>query len=141
MLSRPRDAAAAAPSGGRGEGVETSDVDRRATSRGLTARRGSAALPSFGEAFGLVLVESLACGTPVVGAAAGAIPEVIDRPEIGRTFAPFTAEALAEALLGALELADDRATVAACRERAEDFSAERFVERHVELYAELGAGR
>ncbi len=34
---------------------------------------------SLQEAFGMVLVESLACGTPVVGAGDGAIPEIIDR--------------------------------------------------------------
>jgi glycosyltransferase involved in cell wall biosynthesis len=33
-------------------------------------------LATVGEAFGLVLPEAMACGVPVIGARAGAIPEV-----------------------------------------------------------------
>ena len=95
-------------------------------------------LPSWGEAFGLVLLESLACGTPVVGTAEGAIPEIIDRPETGRTFSGIGPVAeLADALLETLELATDPRTVQTCRRRAEDFSIERFVDAHVTLYREL----
>ena len=36
------------------------------------------ALPSHDEAFGLVLAEALACGTPVVGSNDGGVPELID---------------------------------------------------------------
>lgn len=95
------------------------------------------ALPSLGEAFGLVLAESLACGTPVVGSNSAAIPEVIDRPEIGRLFDADDPAALARAMLEALELAVDPASGAACRARASDFSLERFVGSYLSLYAEL----
>ena len=56
-------------------------------------------LPSVGEALGLVLVEALACGTPVVGSRLDGIPEVIDRNEIGRLFDGDDPAALATALL------------------------------------------
>ena len=95
-------------------------------------------LPSWGEAFGLVLAEALACGTPVVGADAGGIPEVLGGDErVGRRFAGDDPAALAAALLETIELARDPATAAACRTRAEAFSAARCAERHEALYCEL----
>jgi glycosyltransferase involved in cell wall biosynthesis len=66
----------------------------------------------------------------------GAIPEVVDRDTIGRLF-DGDERGLADALLGAFELARDPATPAACRERAEDFSRARAVAAYESLYAEL----
>lgn len=51
-----------------------------------------------GRAFRLVLVEALACGTPVVGRRSSAIPEVLDRAEAGVLFEGGSGE-LADALL------------------------------------------
>ncbi len=96
-----------------------------------------AVLPADGEAFGLVLVEALACGTPTVGFASGGIPEIVDRPSVGRLFHELTGPALAEALLDALHLVEDEETAAACRVRAAEFSSERSTERHLELYHRL----
>ena len=93
------------------------------------------ALPSVGDSFGLVLAEALACGTPVVGSRHGALPELVDRPEIGRLFSSDDPHAVAEALLEGLELAEDPATPAACRARAQDFSRERSTDAYLRLYA------
>jgi glycosyltransferase involved in cell wall biosynthesis len=99
------------------------------------------ALPSWGEAFGLVLAEALACGTPVVGADREGIPEVLGGDDrVGRLFTGDDPPALARALLEAIELARDPATVTACRERAATFSVPRCAARHEALYAELTAG-
>jgi len=87
------------------------------------------------EPFGLVMIEALACGTPVVATSAGSVPEII---EDGRTgFIHDTTEDLAKWLLRAADL--DRAT---CREVAQTrFSTARMVSDHLDLYAELLARR
>lgn len=65
------------------------------------------ALPSQYEAFGLVLLEALAQGTPVVASRVGGIPEVIEDRRAGWLIPPEDASALAEAFLA---LWDDEAT-------------------------------
>jgi glycosyltransferase involved in cell wall biosynthesis len=122
-----------------GDGVEVRDLDDTVALAGAYAEAWVCALPSWGEAFGLVLAEALACGTPVVGSERGAAPEIVDRPELGRVFAGEQPQALAGALLEALELAELPGTAAACRARGEDFSRERCIDAHLALYAELGA--
>jgi len=77
-------------------------------------------LPTQWDSFGLVIVESLAAGTPVVVGDAGAPSELVT-PSTGRRTEPFTAEALAESLDQALDMAKDPDTVAACRDLAERY--------------------
>jgi len=121
------------------EGVELTDLDDR--DRLVAAYRSAwvSALPSRDEAFGLVLAEALACGTPVLGSDEGGMRELIDRPEIGRVFGGDDPALLAEALLACLRLASDPATASACRARVEPFSRQAMAARYVELYGELGA--
>jgi phosphatidylinositol alpha-mannosyltransferase len=118
-------------------GVELVDMDDAATLADLNAQAWAATLPSTNEAFGLVLVEALATGTPVVASDLGPFPEIVDRPEVGRLFAGDAPDALAQALLETFELAQAPETRAACRARAEAFSTERTVSAYEELYAEL----
>lgn len=94
-------------------------------------------LPSVDEAFGLVMVESLAAGTPVVGADHGAIPEVIDDDAIGRRFAPGDVAQLVGALKAAIELSDDPATADRCRLRAQRWSWSAVGPRLEGIYADL----
>ena len=89
------------------------------------------ALPSWGEAFGLVLAEALACGTPVVGSNREGIPEVLGGDErVGRLFDGDDPRALARAIVETIELAQDPGTAAACRARAEHFSLDRAAEAY-----------
>lgn len=143
VLSQPRNRAVASKTLGtlNVPGVEWRNLDESTELARAYSEAWVVALPSVSEAFGLVLVEALACGAPVVGYAHSAVPEIIDRPQIGRLFAPLEPEPLAEALLETFTLSDDPATEAACRARAAEFSVEHCVERYLALYRELlGAG-
>ena len=137
VISMPRDGALAARLAAAGDGIEVRDLDDRAVLAAANREAWVAALPSVGEAFGLVLVEALACGTPVVASDREALPEVVDRPEIGRLFAGDEPAPLAHALLEAFELATDPATAAACRARAQDFSSQACAAAYDALYGEL----
>ena len=133
VLSRPRGAPPFAA-----DGIEWRDLDDRAELAAACQEAHVAALPSVAEAFGLVLVEALACGTPVVGSDRDAIPEVVGGDaRIGRLFAGDDPPALARALLEALDLAADPATPLRCRGRAEAFSIDRCADAYLALYREL----
>ncbi len=78
--------------------------------------------PTWPEPFGLVVAESLACGTPVAGFASGALPELVD-DEVARLVPEGDVAALAEAAVEAAAL-DARA----CRRVAEErFGLDRMI--------------
>lgn len=52
------------------------------------------------EPFGRVILEAMACRKPVIGARAGAIPEIVEEGKTGLTFPPGDSERLAEAIVG-----------------------------------------
>jgi glycosyltransferase involved in cell wall biosynthesis len=96
------------------------------------AARGCLVTPAWDEPFGLVVTEALACGTPVVGFARGALPELVD-DSCGRLVAPDDVDGLADALGEVTSI--ERA---ACRRRAERIgSLEAMTDRYEELYLEL----
>jgi hypothetical protein len=89
-----------------------------------------------GEGFGMVAIEAMAAGTPVVGLAAGALPEVVG--DAGLLVPPGDPAALSDALLRALtdEPLRARLVVAGPRRVAERFTLERMVDAMRERYRE-----
>ena len=89
----------------------------------------------YEEPFGLVLIEAMACGTPVLALDVGAVSEIIEPGLTG--WLADSLDGLAEAFAPALEL--DRAAV---RRRAlERFTAERMVAGYERVYHAAVAGR
>lgn len=88
----------------------------------------------WAEPFGLVMIEALATGTPVVATPVGSAPEIVQDGVTGhlRSDVPSLAAAL---------LAAPRLRRAACRDAAvRRFSTERMVAEHVRLYREVLLG-
>jgi len=75
------------------------DADKAALLRSVDVY---AAPHTGGESFGIVLVEALAAGTPVVASDLGAFRRVLDEGRLGVVFPAGDPDALAEALLGLL---------------------------------------
>jgi glycosyltransferase involved in cell wall biosynthesis len=78
-------------------------------------------LPSVNDSFGMALVESLACGTPLVTTTNGAPQELVREGVTGELCPPRDPAGLAEACLRGLELARHHDTASACRESARPF--------------------
>ena len=88
---------------------------------------------SYPEPFGLVMVEAMACGTPVAAYGLGAVPEIIDQGVGGFCVDP--GRSLASAVTEAMEL--DRARVRASA--LERFDFRRMVDDYERLYRRLAA--
>lgn len=119
------------------DGVERRDLHADGALAAAYREAWVSALPSTGEAFGIVLAESMACGTPVVATNDGGMREVVADERTGRLFDGDDPAVVAHALLDALDLAADPATAPACRARAEEFSSARHADRYLDLYSSL----
>lgn len=98
----------------------------------------------FAEPFGLVIIEALACGTPVIGLNSGAIPEIVREEETGLVVdkrlnadgtvdEQATATALAHAIAHVNTI--DRRV---CRQDFEArFTAKRMCQEHLAIYKRL----
>ena len=113
--------------------------------------------PSIYEPFGIINLEAMACGTPVVASAVGGIPEVVVHGETGllvpveqmteAPFEPVDADKFARELAAAInELMRDEprrrkmAEAARCRVE-EQFSWTAIAKKTADLYGEACAGR
>ena len=93
--------------------------------------------PSLSESFGMVLLEAMACKTPIVASKVAGIPEVIGRD--GVLVEPRNPAKLSE---GIRELLDDEKTAKKLASRAykrltQNFTVERTAAAYIELYERL----
>ena len=90
-------------------------------------------LGAWPEPFGLVAIESMATGTPVIARRAGALPEIVDHALTG-----FLVDDIHEARFAVKGVATlDRATVR--RIALERFSVDRMVDEYEAVYREIAA--
>jgi glycosyltransferase involved in cell wall biosynthesis len=80
------------------------------------------------EPFGLVMIESMACGTPVIATRWGAVPEVIEHGRSGIIVDDY------RQMAAALEEADALDPIECRRYVEEQFSSERMVQDYVTAY-------
>ena len=93
------------------------------------------AVPSLTESFGLVALEAMACGTPVVGTRVGGLQTLIEDGESGLLVPAGDDTALAEAIHAVLTDHRLRTHLShGARERAERFTWNRVGQRMTELY-------
>jgi glycosyltransferase involved in cell wall biosynthesis len=84
-------------------------------------------LISFAEPFGLTLVESLACGTPVIATNKGSVPEILVDGETG-----YIVQSSRDAIDKVARIHSIRRQN--CRRRAEFFDVDRMVDGYIEVY-------
>ena len=93
------------------------------------------------ETFGLVILEAMACGRPVVAARAGAFPEVVDEA-VGALAEPHSAAGMAEAIASLYERDLDAVGAAARSRVLRHFTWNRAFHAQLATYASLvGAQR
>lgn len=123
------------------EGAEWASGDATTELAREYAAAHASVLPSVGEAFGLVVLESLAAGTPVVTAAGTAPAELVAEGKTGELFAADDEASLAEAMDRALALGAKQRTAAACRKAAAPYDWDELAEPHERVYEEALARR
>jgi glycosyltransferase involved in cell wall biosynthesis len=89
----------------------------------------------WGEPFGMVLIESMACGTPIIAFGEGAVPEIVTHGATGFVVASRADMIAAVALVQQIDRGACRADVAA------RFSIERMSARYASLYRSLARNR
>jgi len=96
-------------------------------------------IPSYNEAFGHVVLESIAAGVPLLGSRSGAFPEILENGKYGTLVDPLDPDAWADAALDII--ANPAQALAKLKEaRAKvltRYTKEESVRRHANLYMRL----
>jgi len=119
-----------------GDGIKYLGEVSEAEKRELMARAKCLLFTSiYEEPFGIVMIEALACGTPVVAFSNGAAREIIKNGEVGFLAKDF------EGFCSSVKKALFEIDPAKCRRYVEEhFSVERAADKHLEVYRRVIAG-
>ncbi len=100
-------------------------------------------MPSIAESFGMMAVESMACGTPVICFEGTALPSVINAPRSGIAVAYKDVRSFAAAIEGLLANSQLRQQLAAACIKLvrQEYNLDLYAKRHIELYQELATAR
>jgi len=95
--------------------------------------------PAFMEGLGVALLETAACGVPIVACRAGGIPEIVRDGLNGRLLEPGDSGGLAQAIIGLLDDPGQLAAFGAAGRKLvlEHFSIPRMVEQNRQVYVDL----
>lgn len=95
-------------------------------------------LPSRREAFGLVNVEAMLCGLPIIASKVGGIPEIVEDGKSGLLVEAENIEALENAIIKLIQNPDLRSELAknGYMRAHEHFDMKEMIERHQDLYLE-----
>ncbi|HSM08285.1 MAG TPA: N-acetyl-alpha-D-glucosaminyl L-malate synthase BshA [Gemmatimonadota bacterium] len=110
----------------------------------LLSRADALLLPSEQESFGLVALEAMACGTPVIGTSGSGLTEVVDDGHTGFLHPVGEIDAMAESALALLTDTERwaRFSAAARRRAVDNFSIDQIVPMYEDYYREvIGRGR
>jgi glycosyltransferase involved in cell wall biosynthesis len=113
-------------------------LDQPALARLVGSCAATLATPLWDEPYGLVVAESLACGTPIAGFRRGGIPEIIDST-CGRLVEPGDVDALAHAVDEAAALDREAVRDRALAHCGLDTMVEAYVQRYHHLIAASSA--
>lgn len=95
--------------------------------------------PSTAEAFGIVLIEAMMQGTPIVGARAGAIPEVVSDGENGLLVEAANSKAIAQAVRRLLQKPRERKEMgeAARQTYLRDYTIDKMTRETIDVYRQV----
>jgi glycosyltransferase involved in cell wall biosynthesis len=96
-------------------------------------------MPSIAESFGMMAVEAMACGTPVIAFQNTALCDVIQAPKAGIAVPYKNAEALKEAITNLLQNSSLRQKLSqeAISLVRKEYDKDIYIHRHIELYREI----
>ena len=100
-------------------------------------------LPSLQEPFGIVLLEAMSCGLPVVASNVMGIPSIVEDPANGHLVPPCDAAALADRIIRYLQAPPAERAALAERNmaKAAGYSIPRSVDRLLAVWDEAAAAR
>lgn len=98
-------------------------------------------MPSTAETFGVMAIEAMACGKPVICFEGTALPGIVDAPNSGLSVPMKDAKSLSEAIARLVQMPDERkARGLSARNFAENnYSLKTHVQRMSELYREVAS--